>query len=105
LLPFLYLTGMRKTAFEPCIPTPGKQVPVGPDWIHEIKHDGYRMIVVSMPSTFWRLGATICAACPFIFARRIWRACWQGDRKASSFLTSNRARSALIYSCKPASSA
>jgi bifunctional non-homologous end joining protein LigD len=36
---------MRKTAFEPCIPTPGKQVPVGPDWIHEIKHDGYRLIV------------------------------------------------------------
>jgi bifunctional non-homologous end joining protein LigD len=46
LLPFLYLTGMRKTAFEPCIPTPGKQVPMGPDWVHEIKHDGYRMIVV-----------------------------------------------------------
>jgi bifunctional non-homologous end joining protein LigD len=34
-----------KTAFEPCIPTPGKQVPSGPDWIHEIKHDGYRLIV------------------------------------------------------------
>jgi bifunctional non-homologous end joining protein LigD len=45
LLPFSYLTGMRKTAFDPCIPTPGKQVPVGPDWIHEIKHDGYRLIV------------------------------------------------------------
>src|SRR4029453_10982918 len=36
---------MRNTAFEPCIPTPGKQVPVGPNWIHEIKHDGYRLIV------------------------------------------------------------
>jgi ATP-dependent DNA ligase len=45
LLPFFYLTAMRKTAFEPCIPTPGKLVPVGPDWIHEIKHDGYRLIV------------------------------------------------------------
>jgi bifunctional non-homologous end joining protein LigD len=45
LLPFSYLTAMRKTAFEPCIPTPGKQVPVGPNWIHEIKHDGYRLIV------------------------------------------------------------
>jgi bifunctional non-homologous end joining protein LigD len=36
---------MRKTAFEPCLPTPSKQVPAGPDWIHEIKHDGYRLIV------------------------------------------------------------
>ena len=36
---------MRNTTFEPCIPTPSKQVPVGPDWIHEIKHDGYRLIV------------------------------------------------------------
>src|SRR6476661_5060128 len=36
---------MRKTAFEPCIPTPGKQVPVGSNWLDEIKHDGYRLIV------------------------------------------------------------
>jgi ATP-dependent DNA ligase len=31
--------------FEPCIPTRGTKVPAGPDWIHEIKHDGYRLIV------------------------------------------------------------
>jgi ATP-dependent DNA ligase len=36
---------MRNTAFQPCIPTLGKQVPAGPDWIHEIKQDGYRLIV------------------------------------------------------------
>jgi bifunctional non-homologous end joining protein LigD len=36
---------MRKTAFEPCIPTRGAQVPAGPDWLQEIKHDGYRLIV------------------------------------------------------------
>jgi ATP-dependent DNA ligase len=36
---------MRKPAFEPCIPTPGKTVPSGADWIHEVKHDGYRLIV------------------------------------------------------------
>ena len=29
---------MPKVAFEPCIPA-------GPDWLHEIKHDGYRLIV------------------------------------------------------------
>ena len=26
-----------------CIPTAGKAVPSGPDWIHEVKYDGYRM--------------------------------------------------------------
>src|SRR5215207_8878375 len=30
---------------EPCLPTVSKRVPEGPQWIHEIKHDGYRMIV------------------------------------------------------------
>jgi ATP-dependent DNA ligase len=34
---------MRKPAFEPCIPTPGKEVPAGADWIHEVKHDGFRI--------------------------------------------------------------
>ena len=27
------------------IPTRGTEVPAGPDWFHEIKHDGYRLIV------------------------------------------------------------
>jgi ATP-dependent DNA ligase len=31
--------------FQPCIPTRATKVPAGPDWIHEIKHDGYRLIV------------------------------------------------------------
>jgi bifunctional non-homologous end joining protein LigD len=25
-----------------CIPTVKKIVPAGPDWIHEVKYDGYR---------------------------------------------------------------
>jgi ATP-dependent DNA ligase len=36
---------MRKVEFQPCIPTRGAEVPAEPDWIHEIKHDGYRLIV------------------------------------------------------------
>jgi ATP-dependent DNA ligase len=31
--------------YEPCIATCGTEVPAGPDWLHEIKHDGYRLIV------------------------------------------------------------
>jgi bifunctional non-homologous end joining protein LigD len=29
----------------PCIPTRAQRPPVGPDWVHEIKHDGYRLQV------------------------------------------------------------
>jgi ATP-dependent DNA ligase len=31
--------------FQPCIPTRGTKVPAGPNWLHEVKHDGFRMIV------------------------------------------------------------
>jgi bifunctional non-homologous end joining protein LigD len=30
--------------YEPCLPRPAKQPPAGPGWIHEIKHDGFRII-------------------------------------------------------------
>jgi bifunctional non-homologous end joining protein LigD len=40
-----YLSIMPKSAFEPCIPTRATTVPAGKDWLHEIKHDGYRLIV------------------------------------------------------------
>ncbi len=37
---------LRPTGFiEPCIPTPVAGPPSGQQWIHEIKHDGYRLIV------------------------------------------------------------
>ena len=36
---------MLKSPFEPCIPSRGTKVPDGAEWLHEIKHDGYRVIV------------------------------------------------------------
>jgi hypothetical protein len=30
---------------DPCIPTIAAKPPAGPGWVHEIKHDGYRLIV------------------------------------------------------------
>jgi bifunctional non-homologous end joining protein LigD len=30
---------------EPCIPTLAAKPPSGPGWVHEIKHDGYRLMV------------------------------------------------------------
>jgi ATP-dependent DNA ligase len=29
---------------EPCQPSPAKAPPSGPDWLHEIKHDGFRIM-------------------------------------------------------------
>jgi ATP dependent DNA ligase domain len=46
-----YLTRMlprriRTDGFiDPCIPTRAAKPPAGPDWVHEVKHDGYRLIV------------------------------------------------------------
>ena len=34
----------RPGLVEPCIPTRATKPPVGSQWIHEIKHDGYRLI-------------------------------------------------------------
>jgi bifunctional non-homologous end joining protein LigD len=31
--------------FEFCLPTTGKAVPAGPEWLHEIKYDGFRLRV------------------------------------------------------------
>jgi ATP-dependent DNA ligase len=50
---FGYLPGMvllrernrRLVGFiEPCLPSAAKAPPSGPDWIHEIKHDGFRIM-------------------------------------------------------------
>jgi ATP-dependent DNA ligase len=35
------LTALR--VFDFCIPTRGTKVPDGPDWLHEIKYNGYRL--------------------------------------------------------------
>src|SRR6185437_1549264 len=37
---------MPLSKFEPCIQTRGTKVPAGSDWLHELKMDGYRLIVV-----------------------------------------------------------
>jgi bifunctional non-homologous end joining protein LigD len=29
---------------QPCLPSPAKAPPSGPGWIHEIKHDGFRIL-------------------------------------------------------------
>jgi bifunctional non-homologous end joining protein LigD len=39
------LVRTRPSGFiEPCLPSPAGHPPSGPDWVHEIKHDGYRLM-------------------------------------------------------------
>jgi len=33
---------------EPCLPSTAARPPSGPLWVHEIKHDGYRLMCVGM---------------------------------------------------------
>ena len=40
------MRGQRPSGFiEPCLPSKADQPPSGSDWVHEIKHDGYRLMV------------------------------------------------------------
>jgi ATP-dependent DNA ligase len=34
----------RQKPIQPCLPRPAKEPPSSPDWIHEIKHDGFRIM-------------------------------------------------------------
>jgi bifunctional non-homologous end joining protein LigD len=34
----------RSELIEPCLPPPAKALPSGPGWLHEIKHDGFRIL-------------------------------------------------------------
>ena len=40
------MTARRPPGFvDPCLPSEAEQPPSGPLWVHEIKHDGYRLMV------------------------------------------------------------
>jgi bifunctional non-homologous end joining protein LigD len=38
------LAADRASFIEPCLPSPADKPPSGSDWIHEIKHDGFRLM-------------------------------------------------------------
>jgi hypothetical protein len=45
---FFFSTGMHDLPsgfIEPCLPSKAARPPSGPLWVHEIKHDGYRLMV------------------------------------------------------------
>jgi hypothetical protein len=38
------LSVRKRRAIEPCLPKSAEEPPAGPGWIHEIKHDGFRIM-------------------------------------------------------------
>jgi bifunctional non-homologous end joining protein LigD len=40
----LFRSRLPVITVEPCLPSVAQTPPTGPDWIHEIKHDGFRII-------------------------------------------------------------
>jgi bifunctional non-homologous end joining protein LigD len=40
---------------EPCLPTPAERPPSGPGWIHEVKHDGFRLMARRDGAGVWLL--------------------------------------------------
>jgi ATP-dependent DNA ligase len=45
------LLRLRPSGFiEPCLPSPADRPPSGPNWIHEIKHHGFRLMVRRDPA-------------------------------------------------------
>ena len=41
---FHNVTRPKSGFIAPCLPRPAKEPPTGPGWIHEIKHDGFRIL-------------------------------------------------------------
>ncbi len=42
----LQRSGRAVGSIEPCLPTSGAAPPPGPEWLHEIKHDGFRLLAL-----------------------------------------------------------
>jgi ATP-dependent DNA ligase len=63
--------GQSQPRFEPCLPRPASEPPVGLDWIHEIKHDGFRILArrdAARVQLFTRNGYDFAARFPKIAA-------------------------------------
>jgi ATP-dependent DNA ligase len=41
---------LRTRLIEPCLPSPAAKPPSGPGWLHEIKHDGFRLMARRDPA-------------------------------------------------------
>jgi bifunctional non-homologous end joining protein LigD len=62
---------MNSGSIAPCLPRPAKEPPAGPGWVHEIKHDGFRILArrdAKRVRLFTRNGSDFTARYPKIVA-------------------------------------
>jgi hypothetical protein len=80
----------------PCLPSPAKAPPSGPGWIHEIKHDGFRIMARrdgAGARLFTRHGHDFTARFPLAAAAlAALPGCSMGDRRKSSPSSSIRSK-------------
>ena len=55
------LSADRASFIEPCLPSPADTPPSGSNWVHEIKHDGFRLMARRDPVGMQRLDAALSA--------------------------------------------
>jgi ATP-dependent DNA ligase len=48
------LVHSRYSFVAPCLPSTADHPPTGPEWVHEIKHDGYRLMARRDPVSYNR---------------------------------------------------
>jgi ATP-dependent DNA ligase len=64
------ISGMPRAAFiDLCLPSPADKPPSGANWIHEIKHDGYRLMARRDPvgiRLITRTGNECCGGRPAV---------------------------------------
>jgi len=71
-LRFCCVTALRAlglSAIDPCLPSAAKRPPAGPGWIHEIKHDGFRIMARQDTGAFClmtRSGNHLARRFPFV---------------------------------------
>jgi len=68
--------GRTAGLIEPCLPSPAKVPPSGPDWLHEIKHDGFRLMAQRSAKgvrLYTRNGNDFTKRLPWLW--RPWRRC------------------------------
>jgi ATP-dependent DNA ligase len=59
---------------EPCLPSPAKVPPSGPGWIHEIKHDGFRILARRDPAGVRLITPALetTSRLAFLSSQRLW---------------------------------
>src|SRR3954471_2136317 len=83
------LAAERASFIEPCLPSPADKPPSGSNWIHEIKHDGFRLMARRDPvgiRLITRKGNDWTSATPLVVEAVTISRCGLPDRRRGGVL-------------------